>query len=65
MGTELLGAVGGVTLGLLWVFWRLDWKLQNLGQRWDSLPLLEKTGAVFVVIGWTALVNAVAWYGAP
>ena len=65
MGTELLGAVGGVTLGLLWILWRLDWKLQNLGQRWDSLPLLEKMGAVFVVIGWTVLVKAVAWYGAP
>ena len=62
MGKELLGPVGAVTLGLLWVLWRLDWKLQNLGERWDSLPLREKMGAIIIVIVWTILVETAAWH---
>jgi len=54
--------VGAAASGMIWVFWRLGWKIENCGERWDKLPLLERLMAVVIVIGWTALVEVVAWY---
>jgi hypothetical protein len=62
---EILSPLGAVVLGLLWIFWRLDWNLQDLGARWDKLPILERLMAVVIAILWTALVEGAAWYSAP
>jgi hypothetical protein len=62
MDKEILGPVGAVVLGFIWIFWRLGWRLDDIGARWDRLPLLEKLGAVAIVIGWTVAVETVDWY---
>jgi hypothetical protein len=64
MGKAFLGPIGALVLGLLWIFWRLDWSAKNLGNRWDNLPLWERLGAVVIVIVWTVLVEVSAWHGA-
>ena len=63
MDKEILGPVGAVVLGFIWIFWRLRWRLDDIGARWDGLPLLERLGAVAIVIGWTVAVETIAWYG--
>ena len=63
MGKEVLGPIGALALGLLWVFWRLDWSAKDLGKRWDNLPMWERLGAVVIVIVWTALLEVAARYG--
>jgi hypothetical protein len=63
MDKEILGPVGAVVLGFIWIFWRLEWRLDNIGARWDSLPLLEKLVVVAIVVGWTLAVEIIAWYG--
>jgi hypothetical protein len=60
---EIVGPVGAVALGLLWIFWRLRWNIRDLGPRWDGLPLWERLGAVVIVIVWTVLVEWAAWQG--
>ena len=60
MSKELLGSIGALVLGFLWIWWRLEWRIDNFGARWDRLPLSERLGAAVVVICWTIIVEVVA-----
>jgi hypothetical protein len=62
MSKEILAPLGVVVLGFIWIFWRLEWKLDKMTERWDRLPIAERLGAVIIAVGWTILVELVYWY---
>ena len=61
MSKEILAPLGAVLLGFIWIFWRLEWKLDKMSERWDHLPIAERLGAVIIVVGWTIIVELFYW----